>query len=39
MKFKAFLVRSWAYLSMALVTAVILFLFGYVFVQGGHVIT
>ncbi|WP_369282921.1 phosphate ABC transporter permease PstA [Oscillibacter sp. GMB15532] len=39
MKCKAFLVRSWAYLSMALVAAVILFLFGYVFVQGGPVIT
>lgn len=39
MKLRTGLVKLWAYASMALVLAVIVFLFGYVFFQGKDVIT
>lgn len=39
MHWKARLVKYWAYLSMGLVTAIILFLFGYVFYQGADTIS
>lgn len=39
MKLRSKLVKLWAYASMALVAAVILFLFGYVFWQGKGVVT
>ena len=39
MHWQARLTKYWAYLSMGLVTAIILFLFGYVFYRGADTIS
>lgn len=38
MKFRVFLVKVWAYTSIAIVSGIILFLFGYIFYRGASII-